>query len=1115
MQSDKNPAMPRAQDFEALLAKGPNASQIETQILAPLGQFLFGTDVLARVELTGQNEFANVIKAYNQALLKLQTLSPQSATLKEQLQTFERFVLAPCAINPKDCGNFKIFATRDSATTDVILMLTQSLTMNAQRAWAYTLYAMDFSSGGIRPETKKKILANLEAHIRTFKPSATQQSLQESRDLGARANQIMMLFGENSPEIGQLAERLDIFSEAADRSSVDPVVRAAVRDSLRSALFKHWVVRDRRFTPSFSRLSEERLKIFNKEVTLVLRATPATLRVFKAFDLKEPLSISKELTFVLDQTFRGQLTQVEGLQLLDQLNPDMRTMSECANAYLSARFAAAVIQSHRDLKGLIGDPNAYVDLEKLRANLLKANPVEINWAKFIERASHLSNLMDGHFTNRNLSITDPIRTSVTRKFGSLTREIAWMASYPTMLPIVYYLSKSKFNQTFYTPWGRFELKSDYILEGLMSGQVGPWLNFTNSASIGTVAISVPEVVVAFRNALNGQLFSEFAIEPSDFLLEMYDRLVTPINVVYDQYNEALHSDLFLDNRNNPKKQLANNPFLNATEFCQGRETTENLPLTSLEKTLIGYHDTVLNQVGDANIYTQSSQVVGGKMNMAEGLFLDRMRTNEGFRVEILEKLREIYRDYLKFHQLSDDRLKLLDEKLAEYHNKRRLHMGLVYFAYNRQKPCVLKLADLNRERMLKTMQYEFMYLRQAHRDLVTLQQEPQKLATVNARYQKIQKDLNLPSKDGFENRHDGLNFRYSKADFLMRVRDYLAIGYTDPQTGQTYPAIAPNLKINMPVKIAQVESSGLIEFFIKNTQVLFMPAAQLQDETAFLRLAMSVFYNSPASKDSHPLVGVEPFSKWIDSEVGKQFILAFGELRIRFEGPLLKIGATEGYDFERPGCKPLADPKDLNKNCLRKFQVTPDDLIDYQKQVFQRVSLTPDVLELLKWTNTSSMYGHVRAWPNYFYNPVSGNAMGALDPYLFMASQPVMVDHLTWPGEAVTTDSRVMDRVGWLAHAQSYFTVFGDSDGQILSSNPAVNGQVFGFYKNLVTREFSLSRQLEAAAAREEASSKWPIPVKIETFSPAYKVPVRTSYVQPSSVREQEFHRSTGFIFTK
>jgi hypothetical protein len=1054
--------------------------------------------------------------------LDLHKKDPKNKNLMQHLSNYEAAILAPCQQDSNACSALKV-AAKDSRYSEVTLTISRVLPLDSEKSWAYTFFALDFFS--VRPTAAQKtlILTSIENRAHSIELDGSNESKVKALELAKRLNGFVHNIPPGDPETSSFLNRMDIFNRATgekstDKADIDPQIRNAMRDALWAGLIQSWAIRpDKTFSPTFQRWVDSTMAEWDQDVMPKFKESDATRRVWKAMRLKDPKQISKPITFIIEQLFRGNLNRADTLSLLDQIDPDANVLMQTAKAYVQIRFTSLTIQTNQNLKRALGDPEAYRTVQTLREQLLKANPSEIAWARFNQQIDLIREVLEGHFVSHHLEAKTVVQTEIQNTFGLMSREIRWLVSYPNMLPIMYYVSTSNLNDTLKTFWGSFTLSSDTVLTLVMQGQLNSFFNFTNSLDTRDM-ISAPEVIMSFRNALNTELFSEYQISPSDFLLALTNRTLTTTAVNLDLQNQTFFQDLFLDKRDEKNAQFMGKSFAEAIDFCHGRSDKEEITLAKLQEQLIGYQETMMGYQSPANIYAHSPTDPNMASHRTHLNFLDHIRTDDLYFLDMIEKMRDIYVEYLNFHKLQDAKLTDLNAKLSGIRDKLSYFVGLLYFGYEQKVQCDLKLVDIADERQLKVMQFERLYLRQAYQDLLTVKNDPTQLKTVNTKYDKKFDVIDgVASRDGVVATTSGdFEFNYSKADFYMRLLGYLKNGFTDPFTGEKYSAIAPKLKVIIPNRLMKSNERLGYRFYFENTQTLTIPISEVSSETDFLKKALLMFYNTNSYFDIPPSMLVGPFALWNDASTSLDFRTNLTNKRMTFEGAVMKFGRSTGYDFSLPKCAATHTIQQLNEaGCKREFEITPQHVLELQKEVYKRVALAPAFQELYQWTGMNGKISSFRGWKNYFYNPVNGGVVGILDVYLYMASRPVLGDLLEWPGDPpLDPKDRPNGRNGVLKRAQDYFRAFGLNEGVLFDLEPALNGKIRDLYKDYVKKEFGLPKAIEAVAREEAKTGQWPMPLKIEMLAEPYLIPLSSNYVQPASIQELQFQRATNFIFS-
>lgn len=1116
--------------YETILATNPDAHTLRQDVLAPLSQYIFGQGRLSDPKAFYASEFFDYLRTYHQALQDLAARDdgqPETVALFEQ---YETHILKPCARDINSCAALKIVA-KDQRYTSVILAALDILKLKPNQAWVYTFFALDFRKGKLNHNEQRQILAQFESYLKSIANDNSQESLTAVKQAGQRLNQLIAMIGDwQSPELKDFLERVDIWStgepsNTPSTSNISQEVRAALRTEIWSGLVAYGAFTKGEPNPSFKRWMNGGLESFAANIRF-FEQSEARKRVWKSFDLVDPRNTDRLLTFLFDQVFQGTLRREDAIQLIHQTKlPQMETLLTVMQEYTRLRFAMTMIETQGTLKEALGDSSHYKTTRELSESLQKANPVEMQWSGVVSRLNAIRNVSENTASQILPILPKEVTDRIDSIFGNLSHEIKRLVTYPNMLPVMYYISQANLSESIQILWFTFDIDSDLIFDELFSGNLSFWFNFTSSIPKETKPTSPdedkftsPEVLLAFRNALASELFSDYDIKPSNFILEAINRLTTKLQVSLDKGVASLYQDIYIGKTYKQNTSDDNNVSGKAYDFCAGRTNEEVLPLKDLPTTLVGHQEVLTNASTTAAVYDMSLEYGEDHGRMPMVTFADQIRTKELYHLQMIEKMRDIYKEYLKQYPEVDEpaQMKLIDQKIAEIHNQISRLFGLIYFASNRYGDCVFKILELAKQRQVSAMKYESFYLHQVFTDLKTVMADPSQLDALNAKYTAPRLNSPMPVHDRIKKLGDRYIFQYSKGDFIMRVKDYLTKGATDPQTGKTYPSIAPAMTVIEPIN-ALKESKYMYGFFYKNVDQIPLQINPQDSEDVLLKQAYSVFYNQTSMADYMPTLGVEPFATWYGQgprSVSTAIVAAFGVGRLTFFMTLMKFGGIEVYDFEKPGCDPQLTNEDLNKNCRKSMTTTAESVLQQQKRLLNLLNIDGDLYELFKKTNTPSVFGNMKAWTNVFYSLVDGNPMGLLDGYLFLASNQSLTNPAVWPGSPATSTPGGADkRLGPLDRASTYFTAFGTAgEGSLLNVAPNLNGHIKVMYDEMVSKEFALQYEIEAAAAKEAATQP-PIVARTETFNNPYTFVPLTNYVAPTSVRQDAFDRSTDNIF--
>lgn len=1116
---------------DVLEAKQPTGNaeaftNIYSRVLEPLAGTLFDPSILANREYTASAPFAQYLEVFHRAILQLQRLDARDERLKKQLETYEAIVLKPCLENRDSCRNLRTFA-RDRGYVFALQTLNETLGRDPVTAWKYLLYSLDFAKF---PETKgfgEYALSVGEKYFETISERDPAAARAEINDFVRLFNQVVLSSDKGAAE--SFFDRLDIWSDKTfilppERKDAEAAARQAWLAPLRKALWpilidNYAYEKDGTPTRSFRMMLDDHGQKLENELFAPFKTNPRWARVADSFSLNlNRSSFPQDLLNLLDLAFTEKFPTDDVLTILRTvLKPSQDELLDTVEAYVQLRFMWMVLKTQDALGKTMGNPRDYTSIKKLGENLRKAIPEEEKWARFQDyQMAPLQLIVETYLASFSL---DPSSERIQKIFIRRDENIKRFAIYPNMLPIVFYVSKGNMRDTLKYLWWSMTIDSDLVFELLFGGSLESWFNFTNTNRDRRLSAST--AVQAFHHAVLTQNFEAFDRKPSEFLLEAVNRLTTKSVTSMETASASLITGLFADYEERGSMKWRSH-FMKITDTCLGKANyPEQLELKDLRNALHGHFPDMMG-----NIINMGAPVMPiywfqieptGRQSSIDSLpnLTDNFRTKELFFLDQLEEMTEMYHSYIEKYDLQDERVAMekVDAAILKVKSAFRKYLGLTYQAIDRYDECHMKIVEESRSRQMKVMEYEEVYLRDRFEEMKSIAANPSLMAGINQSHiREFPEMLGYKSQDRFEVMGSEIRFMYTNPDFLFRLRDFLQKGYTS-RDGTVYPPIAPNLRVNIPANpLVNVTLTDSYRMFFSNDRYVSLTLTGTPEE--FVEQAFAQVFWVPS--DSAEYQGLNNmrvnFGAWGDTN-NLSRLLPMQLSRVNTAAVLIKLGETEIYDFEKPGCTHTRDYAYLNENCLVPRKMDLDHQIAFHERVFDYVQITPEKEIALKKTHSAGLVAR-NQMKNVFLSELTWASLGLLDPLRFAISSDALGNNINYPGSDQRNREGIMPRYGYLPQALDFYETLASVGDLLVNPRPEVAGDVKGIYQSYVDREFGplieLDKRVEELKKTNTRTSLY-----YSTYTKPLTVPVVTEYSPEPGPAIKEFNNHTKSIFAR
>ena len=956
-------------------------------------------------------EFFRDVSLLHAAILQVARATPESPELLKVLRLYEKEALAPCRAKGSACAELKALA-REARYSLVVMLVSRKVAPD--QAWTDMGLAIDFNPVfPSEPEFSRFVIETTFDRIRALK----KQPIAQAREVLLRAQRALnqvLLTSEHLNAVGaELIDKFDIWGE----NSPDMPIRSVVRQALWPVLLDRYAFANGQATAGFQKYIDRELNRTRVQVVDPLEKRGDWTRIRKSFSV--PTLESNALVFVIDQVFRGEISDVDALGILVKMNAKAEPVIAAAEAYIRLRFVGLMLETQDRLAAHLKDPSKYWNMAQLRQQLEKSAEMETQWLLFQNRAGSVRSVVEGAL-GMDPSASAGTRSRVQSTFNKFDMNIKWFVSYPNMLPVLYNISKASLADRLQVLWWTFDLTSEMIISYWFDGGLGTWFNFS-SVNRDNTRFSTGEILIAFRNAVLSGLFKAYDVKVTDFLLEIISRLLARPRAITEENVNRLKSQLLRDYESEITKERSY--FSRAMRFCAGDPSVvEEFELKELTSYLAPFAKELHNgltgrQQSKSDIYDFrfiNRQFDNGGMYVA----LDQTRTDDFYYIEMIQKMVDMYKDYLREFGETDPGLAAVEAELAKISSQLREFRSLAFHIVRKYENCYYTQIDLTKEREMKVLAYERAYLAKAYAALKTVAADPSRLDEMNASLRRTYPEISFDTLDRIERKGNSVSFYYNKADFVLRVREYLLRGVEGAT--DRYPAIAPKMRIKAPANL--LTDHGVFEnyeYFFRNKDFYMETYAEGMTQSEFEgNLIRKAFFASSGlfSSANDPRYLGDMFTEW-HGNLGRS--MSGRQYRILTLATLAKLGKTEVYDYDRAGCAIDLPLEELEANCLTETEMTPSEVLKFQQEILRAYNIEGPFKEFMADVGSPSIAAEW-AFQDLFVTRSENQPIGMLDGFRFAASLDSAGASVQSPGGTPPEKGGVDHRIGRLDRSESY-----------------------------------------------------------------------------------------------
>ena len=183
-----------------------------------------------------------------------------------------------------------------------------------------------------------------------------------------------------------------------------------------------------------------------------------------------------EYFFIVDRVFRGDLSTDEAMMVLRSSN-SARARAELplmVTNYVKIYLADLVMETNRFMASIYASDIASDKI--FEEALVRSREITGRWYTIQAQADLLDKMMNSYFKNLNTPESEYKDADETLK--AINRNIHYIAAFPNMIVMTYFLAKMKGTIEVHTWWGTVKVVADTVLQEFFDGRVaGTWFRF--------------------------------------------------------------------------------------------------------------------------------------------------------------------------------------------------------------------------------------------------------------------------------------------------------------------------------------------------------------------------------------------------------------------------------------------------------------------------------------------------------------------------------------------------------------------------------------------------------------------------------------------------------------
>jgi len=773
-----------------------------------------GTQITAEDILDGEL-LSNKRLAYTkEAQQALRVLNETVAQNQEQLQKYDKKLMAGCDENLSGCVNISFFR-QDSLSSSVAIRIAKDQ-KDIREYYRRILVAIDLSNSVLNTDLHAAYLERSAELLAHFSTSAKGSVLAEKH------LRIIHLILKSNSQSQNLEKIRALLSKVSPWSYSKQNVTSRSEHSLFESMVQMSLYQNGKLNPDLlAFLSEQKKQRTGfwgnqQEVFESFQAVAKQLSVNRYEDLNESIYLAERL-------YLGHLDQDAALMIWNASSKDQSQMVKAFKSLIQTEFLFQLRKSHLKFQKLFMDKENLAVGNVFDDIVNRSGEISEEWKLFVSRTERVLSFIKALENTQQLSAQAIENLKFARQIKA---NIKMMVIYPQMMMLSYYLGKNNFSKQFHLPWGTITIDSTDVIDGFFSGRWEPWFDY----GVGLEPLSSIEILHSFHFALMTNTFEVFSVDVRDFMQVVFEKLLGPKELKLKEERDFLlskysGSEFWMKykamceagKQNRPVQSRYSLSDLSTSAYMGSNYAKVNSSGTGFS----GSHRSIGN--GGASISVKETDVNPYSSRTIE--MLERVRLQFNPLLRYMENMIEIYRSHVSSQQSSQ--IPVTGKDIAQIEEaigstKTEISNFLFYFYSYSQSFDACYLATFQKEIQLQVhvLKKEVEYLRKIHAEMTLARTTSEEVQKLNQKYEL----QNMPN--GFKgfNRFDGDILLYHPLDFYVRAKHSLENNPFAVQFTIDIPTNLDELSVYNEVTAFSIRYDENVENFIASAlQLLVNP----------------------------------------------------------------------------------------------------------------------------------------------------------------------------------------------------------------------------------------------------------------------------------------------------
>lgn len=766
--------------LEKKVAAAKTANEL-LPIIKDLGEFITNKNYVENSKYTGSQKFKAVLGHYNQALLNLYEISPETVKSERLFEKYLLIVKSGCNEQIDHCLNFSFFS---SDFRSAIVIRSMALLLDSQ------IDSNKTEKEGTRKCLTTECLKSVSEYYDLLRLCQILKNrikddevdfmyMKRSRDYMDYFNSLPENLRDKELVRRHVAKFENIIANYSAKPD-DPKFREFIEN------FKPWTYSKLEADPfpfgtqkMFSyaasnflydgkngnrvlnadfiqalKSSQEKSDSFFKQVRAL---SPTMLNAFSLDQKKiEDPKFLNEYFFIIDRLYRGHLSVDEVSQIWSGSERSEDKLYAVLEYYLKMEVLSMVVKTSNDMSVLYRNKDKSLNTQSLIYDTIqKSKGISDQWTDIVVRFERVA-----LFLGRNIKKQGEDQKKYDAKmmmFNSLRRNIKYISAYPNKMMMVYYSALHESSFEIDTYFGQLKVDPNSVIKLFFTGELPPWLRFVNT---DPTPLNKTELIYAFYFALTTNVFEIYGSQEMGDAAVDYKKF---FSLVMKQYLYEEKSRVENELRGLQKLIDGNSDYGSFLRICASKDRTVTIPggIASLEK-----YAYVGN--GKYGISAWAQKIYGSDVEIG----LKRIRTDLESKVRPIRTMVQIlnYNSDSGVEQKSKcEGLDYINDELAQIEELKRSYYQVVLDQHHLVSKCLRELTDFEREREKIMIAEEVKFLGELYTSMLKL--KGLQGAMLDAKIKEIHTKFNFrPKLDEVS----PTEFKYSKLGLYLRLYDKMS-----------------------------------------------------------------------------------------------------------------------------------------------------------------------------------------------------------------------------------------------------------------------------------------------------------------------------------------------------